>query len=125
MNESDWDRIRRAKDAHRDKLAALPFNAKLQVLERLRERTLALNGPPASSAERQSTSNAIFLPLSQQNVGGAIGVGVVGVNASLFGVNASLAVAATALSSTVAKAVVSQAARGAAPASATPDGGTR
>lgn len=123
MNESDWDRIRRAKDAHRDKLAALPFNEKLQVLERLRERTRTLNGPPASSAERQSTSNAVFSPLSQQNVGGAIGG--VGVNASLFGVNASLAVAATALSSTVAKAVVSQAARGAAPASATPDGGTR
>lgn len=121
MHESDWDRIRRAKDAHRDKLAALPFDAKLQILERLRERTLTMTGSPAGAADRQSTSHAeVFLPPGPQSVGHAMSVGV-------FGVNASLAVAATAqvLSSAAVSTGVTQQKTSATVPRVNPDGRTR
>ena len=35
---TDWERVREEKEAHRIKSAALPFEEKLRILERLRER---------------------------------------------------------------------------------------
>lgn len=42
MRESDWKMVREGKNAHRDRVAALPFEEKMQRLERLHARARAL-----------------------------------------------------------------------------------
>lgn len=89
MSNSDWDRIRLAKEAHRAKLADLPFAQKLEILERLRERAYVLSGRrgPASAAERQPTSQVNLSgeqSSTYQNATGAIRIGSLPANATMI-----------------------------------------
>lgn len=60
MSDREWERIRRDKEEHRARLAALPFEEKLRILERLRRRTQALMGEygALSARERSLGSSA-------------------------------------------------------------------
>jgi hypothetical protein len=44
MRESDWKMVREWKEAHRNQMAALPFEEKLKHLERLYARARVLGG---------------------------------------------------------------------------------
>lgn len=92
MSDSYWDRVRRDKDLHRATSAARPFEEKLRLLERMRERTQALRGSayPISVRQSDSTSNVrtVALPPSEQVTSGKIQIGT-------FGANATLTIAAT------------------------------
>lgn len=54
MPDLDWERIQESKEEHRVALAALPFDEKLQLLERLRDRAQAFQ----ASASRMATNSA-------------------------------------------------------------------
>lgn len=56
MRKSDWDKVRKGKDAHRDEIATLPFGEKIQLLERLHARTLAFGVVRDSMRTPMSTS---------------------------------------------------------------------
>src|SRR5690349_13043603 len=58
MSKVDWQRVTAEKNAHRDKLAARPFNEKLLMLERLRERTQAIASGNLSAGGRVAASGA-------------------------------------------------------------------
>lgn len=89
MPEFDWEHIRQGKDAYRDRMAALPFEQKLKLLERLRDRTLAVAGTlPSLATQRSLASNLRVLvthPPQQvgHNASGAANVGFFGATATL------------------------------------------
>lgn len=87
MSDIDWKRIAAAKDAHRDKVTAQPFDRKINLMERLRERTMALRGPAkARSNAGQFGSNLIVAEFHVQQ--GLRGFGVATVKQ--FGAASSL-----------------------------------
>lgn len=60
--DSDWDRIRREKEAHRAVAAARPFEEKVRILERMRTRSEALSAWRRPSAgERVGASGSLIL----------------------------------------------------------------
>ncbi|MHB1094742.1 MAG: hypothetical protein ACYC3F_01045 [Gemmatimonadaceae bacterium] len=67
MREPDWKRIREAKDAHRDRMAALPFDEKVKLLERMRERGLSFGAQEQAlrRAQREPTSNVVISSTTQ------------------------------------------------------------
>src|SRR5258708_787371 len=93
MTELDWERLRSEKDVHRGRLAARPFEQKLLVLERLRERTRAMRGSSRLITTMQlgSTSDVfVSLRSSEQWASGAIRLGVFGANSTLVGAAVSV-----------------------------------
>jgi hypothetical protein len=89
MPELDWDRIRQGKDAYREKMAELPFEEKLLLLERLRERTLAFGGQVqhVNRIRQEPTSNIRVVPApAHLNANSPVGV----VNLGFFGAAATL-----------------------------------
>ena len=92
MPELDWDRIRKEKDAYRDSAASLPFEEKLQVMERLRDRALAMreHTGPAPRGHGEPASNIhVVVPHPQRDAENVRSV----MNLGLFGVTATLAAA--------------------------------
>ena len=90
----DWDRIRREKDEYRAQLAALSFESKLHILEKLRERAQTLWGSatPASAKGRDPISNLwIASNAVTQQVNGRIHLDILGANAMLVSVAGSRA----------------------------------
>jgi hypothetical protein len=89
MAEHDWESIRRAKERYRDRMAELPFEEKLRMLERLRDRTMAVAGSWLSIANpRVPVSNGRVLdlrPTAQvgQNASSNANVGLSGARATL------------------------------------------
>jgi uncharacterized protein YaaQ len=94
MPEHDWERIRQAKDAYRDRMAALPFDEKLRLLERLRERTLEVAGLASTGKQRVGATNTRLIDVKATQVGqNASSVA----NASYFGARATLVAAIAAM----------------------------
>jgi hypothetical protein len=92
MREFDWDLIRRQKDAYRDSAAALPLGDKLRVLERLRDRALAMRSPHDRSMNAvpiaRTTVSMVSAPMRPvANMGKAV------LNVSMFGASATFAAA--------------------------------
>lgn len=88
MPESYWDRIKDGKDLQRSMLATLPFEEKLLVLERLRERRTVLRSMwhTAGAAPSSPAANVIVnaaCPAESRTVGGMTSVNVLGANATL------------------------------------------
>lgn len=54
----DWDAMRREKEAFRRAATARPFSEKLQVVERLRERTVALRRKEPTAPLTDNARNA-------------------------------------------------------------------
>jgi hypothetical protein len=53
--KNDWEQILRNKEAHRRRLAELPFGEKIKILERLRDRDLAMrNAKPISDTGKKA-----------------------------------------------------------------------
>src|SRR5271154_4215849 len=90
MTEFDWDQIRTEKDLYRARAAELPFEEKLKILERLRDRVQTMSGrhQPANASERDLRANATNSAntLSIQPTGGLIHLGVLGANSTLAAV---------------------------------------
>lgn len=83
----DWDRIRKEKDAKRDRLAMQPFDEKLKTLERLHERTVAIAGPQRPRAKgAYPTANVQVAAPSEPRARQSFGI---------FGVSAPFAMAVT------------------------------
>lgn len=84
MTKFDWVRVQREKDAYRDKMAALPVEGKLRMLERIRERTLVLRGghKPSHNVTRasQRQTTVAGLPASAAR---AVGFGRFGAASTL------------------------------------------
>lgn len=51
-NLFDWEKIAASKEARRRRLAALPYIEKLQILNQMRERDLALKNARPSNTKR-------------------------------------------------------------------------
>lgn len=87
MTEFNWERIRKEKDAHRDRLAALPFAEKLKALERLRARTLAVGGRDsfAGRVHRAPASNAQISVIVATPAGTKARIPTASANAAFFG----------------------------------------
>jgi hypothetical protein len=86
MNELYWAHITREKDLHRLKLADLPFDEKLLVLERLREQSRAIRGmwKPVRSEQLTSTSDiSITATGPAQTANSSIRLDLSGANATL------------------------------------------
>ncbi len=113
MPELNWDRVREGKDAYRDKLAELPFEEKLQLLERLRNRALVLGRQvqPMSGGQREPTSNLHICVVSPPDLR-QVPNSTVGANLKCFGAAATLVAAmSSAESSAVGTSVLGSAVR--------------
>jgi hypothetical protein len=92
MPDLDWERIRQGKDAYRDRMAALPFEEKMRLLERLRVRTVAVARPlPSNSALHGTASNLRVFVLQRGEQVSAKADG--NANVAFFGASSTLAVA--------------------------------
>lgn len=96
MPENNWDEIRRGKDAYRAKLAALPPDEKLTIIERLRDRAELIRGSasPASARQRELHANVHVIGMQDpQNVTGNIRLGVLGASSTLMAASKSITTA--------------------------------
>jgi hypothetical protein len=92
MAELDWNGIQQRKDAHRDRMAALPFDQKMELLERLRVRTKAVaDRSTAFSVGARASASTVQVSFGQHpvreagmNTVGAINLGVFGMSATLI-----------------------------------------
>jgi hypothetical protein len=101
MSKLDWDRIRENKDLHRAEVAARPFEEKLDLLERLRQRTQEMRGGHhlPSTTERSPTSNVEFQGESLSPTRGPTLSAGTAAALALFGVAALLLLVASATES--------------------------
>ena len=89
MTEVDWDHIRREKERYRQASAALSFDEKLQILERLRERGRALLESRQLFVGGAALERApIVQTNSMQSSGGGIHLTAFGANTTLVTVAA-------------------------------------
>ena len=85
MTSIDWNRIREEKELHRANSAALPFEEKLRILDRLRERDRAFRGIRRHFGDQGRGPSAGYLQtgISHQS-SGAIRLIVFGANTALL-----------------------------------------
>jgi hypothetical protein len=87
MSDFDWEQIRRSKELHRAQAAARPFKEKLQILERMRERTREMRGDSRPPQDRSAGSNLHVFNASEmdrQSASGTVRLGIFGANVVLF-----------------------------------------
>lgn len=85
MRDFDWKNVVRGKDAYRDQIAGRPFAEKLRMLDRLRERSVALSGHSIPLGASPVAGVALNVSPSMHVVRGTNGT----VNLSVFGASAT------------------------------------
>ena len=82
MRDFDWNSIRRGKELHRAHLAALPSEAKLRVVERLRDEGLTMKGAVAVRTRDPAGTLNVVGHSMLSNAAAAICLNAVGANAT-------------------------------------------